>query len=36
MTDDHGASARESAVETIAWIGARFDGQPAPNDCRRI
>ena len=36
MTGDHGASARESAVETIAWIGARFDGQPAPNDCRRI
>lgn len=22
--------------ETLAWIGARFDGQPPPDDCRRI
>ncbi|WP_447762435.1 lipase family protein [Sphingopyxis panaciterrae] len=36
MSGDHGASARDSAVETIAWIGARFDGQSPPNDCRRI
>lgn len=36
MTGDHGASARDSAIETIAWIGARFDGQAPPNDCRRI
>jgi acetyl esterase/lipase len=36
MNGDHGASARDSAVETIAWIGARFDGQPPPDDCRRI
>lgn len=33
---DHGASARDSAVVTLAWIGARFDGQPPPDDCRRI
>ena len=36
MSGDHGNSARESAVETIAWIGARFDGAAAPNDCRKI
>jgi alpha-beta hydrolase superfamily lysophospholipase len=36
MTADHGTSARESAVETIGWIGARFNGNPPPNDCRRI
>lgn len=36
MTGDHGASAKDSAAETIAWIGARFDGQAPPNDCRRI
>ena len=36
MTGDHGNSARESAQETIGWITARFDGNPAPNDCRRI
>ncbi|WP_439567544.1 lipase family protein [Sphingopyxis sp.] len=36
MTGDHGASARESAQETIGWITARFDGNPPPNDCRRI
>ena len=36
MTGDHGASARESAQETIGWITSRFDGTPPPNDCRRI
>ena len=36
MTGDHGSSAKDSAAETIAWIGARFDGQAPPNDCRRI
>lgn len=36
MTGDHGASAKDSAGETIAWIGARFDGQSPPDDCRRI
>lgn len=33
---EHGASARDSAVETLNWIGARFDGAPEPDDCRRI
>lgn len=36
MTGDHGASAKDSAQETIGWITARFDGNPPPNDCRRI
>ncbi|MGN6691183.1 MAG: lipase family protein [Sphingopyxis sp.] len=36
MVGDHGSSAKDSAAETIAWIGARFDGAPPPNDCRRI
>ncbi len=36
MTGDHGNSARESAQETIGWITSRFDGNPAPNDCRRV
>lgn len=36
MVGDHGAAARESSVETLAWIGARFDGQAPPDDCRRI
>ena len=36
MTGDHGASARESSQETIGWITSRFDGNPPPNDCRRI
>jgi hypothetical protein len=36
MTGDHGNSARESAQKTICWITARFDGNPVPNDCRRI
>lgn len=36
MTGDHGASARDSARETIGWITARFDGNPPPSDCRRL
>ncbi len=36
MTGDHGTSAKDSAHETISWITSRFDGNPAPNDCRRI
>jgi dienelactone hydrolase len=36
MTGDHGTSAKDSAPETIDWITARFDANPAPNDCRRI
>ncbi|AJA08712.1 Conserved Putative secreted protein [Sphingopyxis fribergensis] len=36
MTGDHGASAKDSAQETIGWITARFDGNPPPNDCRRL
>jgi acetyl esterase/lipase len=27
--------ARDSASAAIAWIGARFAGTPAPNDCRK-
>lgn len=33
---DHPHSARDSATETLAWIGARFDGQAPPDDCRRL
>lgn len=33
---EHGASAKDSVAETLAWIGARFDGQAPPDDCRRI
>ena len=36
LTGDHGASAKDSAQETIGWITARFDATPPPNDCRRI
>lgn len=36
MSGDHGASARESAAQTIDWIGARFDGAPEQDDCGRI
>lgn len=36
MYGDHGNSARESAVATLAWIDARFNGTTPPNDCRRI
>ena len=33
---DHGNSARDSAADTLAWIAARFDGAPPPNDCRKL
>lgn len=33
---EHGASAKDSVIETLAWIGARFDGEAPPDDCRRI
>lgn len=33
---EHGTSAKDSATETLSWIGARFEGQPPPDDCRRI
>lgn len=33
---DHAHTGRDSAVETLAWIGARFDGAAPPDDCRRI
>lgn len=36
LTGDHGASAKDSSQETIGWITSRFDGNPPPNDCRRI
>ncbi|WP_428628936.1 alpha/beta fold hydrolase [Sphingopyxis sp.] len=36
MTGDHGASARESSAETISWIGQRFAGASAPNDCAKL
>lgn len=36
MTGDHGTSAKDSAAETLSWIGERFDGQAPPDDCGRI
>ena len=33
---DHAHTARDSAVETLAWISARFEGQTPPDDCRTI
>lgn len=33
---DHAHTARDSAVETLAWIGARFEGQAPPDDCRQL
>jgi acetyl esterase/lipase len=36
MTGDHGNSARESSAETISWIGQRFAGASAPNDCAKL
>lgn len=32
----HIDAARKVPDETLAWIGARFDGQAPPDDCRRI
>lgn len=33
---DHAGAARDSTTETLAWIGARFAGEAAPNDCKRF
>lgn len=33
---DHASSAKQSATQTIAWIGDRFAGRPAPNQCGRF
>lgn len=33
---DHAHTARDSAAETLDWIGARFAGEPAPSDCRTL
>ena len=33
---DHAHSARDSARETLAWIGDRFAGRPAPDDCPQL
>ncbi|RYD43355.1 MAG: hypothetical protein EOP63_09945 [Sphingomonadales bacterium] len=36
MTGGHVDAARDSARDTIGWITSRFDGNPPPNDCRRV
>lgn len=36
MKDDHVATTRTTAAETMDWIDARFAGRPARNDCNRI
>jgi len=35
LTDggDHITAAKRTAIATIDWIGERFDGKPAPDDC---
>ena len=33
---DHATSAKQSAAQTITWIGDRFAGRPAPNECGRF
>lgn len=33
---DHATTAKQSAAATIAWIGQRFAGVQAPNDCGRF
>ncbi len=33
---DHATTAKQSATETIAWIGNRFDGLPAASNCGKI
>jgi len=33
--EGHATSARDSATATLEWIGDRFVGKPAPNDCGR-
>ena len=34
--EGHASSAKDSASETLAWIGDRFAGRRAPSDCGRI
>ena len=34
--EGHATSGRDSAVETLGWIGDRFAGRPVPSDCGRI
>lgn len=31
---EHRFIARDAGADAVAWIGDRFDGKPAPNDCR--
>ena len=33
---DHAGTARESVMETLDWIDARFAGEALPDDCRRL
>jgi acetyl esterase/lipase len=33
---DHPGTARETAVQTLDWIDARFAGRPAPSDCGKF
>ncbi len=33
--EGHATSAKDSASETLAWLGDRFAGKPVPNDCGR-
>jgi hypothetical protein len=30
---DHVTIAKRTGAETVGWIGDRFAGKPAPNDC---
>jgi pimeloyl-ACP methyl ester carboxylesterase len=32
----HQTTAKDTAADTIAWIGDRFAGRPAPSDCGRF
>ena len=32
----HGFVARDSANAAVAWMMARFAGQPAPSDCGKV
>ena len=34
--EGHATSAKDSAAATLAWIGDRFAGTPAPSDCGKI
>jgi hypothetical protein len=31
----HALVARDAAPQVVAWLGARFAGRAAPNDCGR-